>query len=73
MPLRQGYSRASVSANIAQLRREGYPQRQAVAIALATASRAAKRAGKTVRTVKRGGKTKRCYVSASGTIYVCED
>lgn len=36
-PLRRGSSRAVVSANIAKLRHEGYPQKQAVAIALKTA------------------------------------
>lgn len=42
-PLRRGYSRATISANISTLRREGYPQRQAVAIALSTARRSAGR------------------------------
>lgn len=34
MPLLPGSSRSAVSANIATLRHEGFPQRQAVAIAL---------------------------------------
>lgn len=37
MPLRRGSSRATVSANISELRASGYPQTQAVAIALDTA------------------------------------
>lgn len=37
MPLRKGKSRKSVSANIAQLMREGYPQKQAIAIAMSKA------------------------------------
>lgn len=45
MPLRKGRSRAVVSKNIATLRREGYPRRQAVAIALSKAG-ARKRKGR---------------------------
>jgi hypothetical protein len=40
-PLRRGWSRATVSANISKLRREGYPQHQAIAIALSAARRSA--------------------------------
>ena len=36
-PLRKGYSQTTVSANIAQLRREGYSEAQAAAIALRSA------------------------------------
>lgn len=39
MPLREGTSNAVVSENIAKLMREGYPQKQAVAIAYRTAGR----------------------------------
>jgi len=37
MPLRKGKSRATISANIRKMMREGYPQRRAVAAALRTA------------------------------------
>ena len=39
MPLRRGKTNKAVSANIRQLIREGYPQTQAVAIALDVARR----------------------------------
>lgn len=42
-PLRAGYSRRVISANISELVRSGYPQKQAIAIALSTAR---KHAGK---------------------------
>lgn len=45
-PLIKGYSDSSISKNISQLMNEGYPQKQAVAIALSTARTAAKSAGK---------------------------
>ena len=46
MPLKKGYSRRSISSNIRTERAAGKPQKQAVAIALNTATRAANRAGK---------------------------
>lgn len=42
-PLLRGWSRVTISQNISRLRREGYPPRQAVAIALTSARRSAGR------------------------------
>ncbi|MGF6607063.1 hypothetical protein OKW45_001963 [Paraburkholderia sp. WSM4175] len=59
MPLRQGYSRRSVSANIRTERRAGYSQKQSVAIALNVARKAARkalRAGTHSRAAKRAAR-----------------
>jgi uncharacterized protein YdaT len=53
MPLIKGYSEKSISENIRILIKEGYNQRQAVAIAMETARKAAKRAGKPWRAPKK--------------------
>ncbi len=39
MPLEQGGDDKTVSANIRKLRREGYPQKQAIAIAMSNAQK----------------------------------
>ena len=43
MPLKKGSSKKTVSRNIAELRRSGYPAAQAVAIAMQKAGKAKKK------------------------------
>lgn len=56
MPLKKGYSKKAVSANIKTEMAAGKPQKQAVAIALNTARTAAKKAGKPSKAPAKKGK-----------------
>lgn len=56
MPLKKGYSKKSVSSNISKEMHAGKPQKQAVAIALETARRAAMKAGKPSKAPRRKAK-----------------
>lgn len=46
MPLKKGYSKQTVSENISEMMKSGYPQKQAVAASLSSARESAKKAGK---------------------------
>jgi hypothetical protein len=55
MPLKKGYSKKTISQNISNEMKAGKPQKQAVAIALATAKTAATKAGKLGKAPKKKG------------------
>jgi hypothetical protein len=53
MPLRKGYSKKTISKNIRAERRRGRPAKQAIAIAFSVARRAAKKAGRRPRHLRK--------------------
>jgi len=55
MPLKQGYGKKTMSENISKEMKSGKPQKKAVAIAMNTARKSAKAAGKPAKApMKRG-------------------
>jgi len=56
MPLKKGYSKATISANIGREMKAGKPQPQAVAISLDVARKSAAKAGKPTKAPPKKGK-----------------
>ena len=46
MPLKKGKSKKAISSNIATLRKEGKPEKQAITIAMSKAGKPGKKGGK---------------------------
>ncbi len=53
MPMKQGYGKKSISENISREMKSGKPQKQAVAMAMNTARKAAMKAGKPAKAPKK--------------------